>query len=322
MTQDRVLESLSCDKNFFELMRRIDSMGPNLSSSHEMQKRLPKGVRLMQPALLQFSSSEISKVSFERLDSFDEAQVQIQIELRNFGMFAPYGPLPIHITEHAWVEKRFERNEAFEQFINLLSSNMTWLYYKAWSAMHPVLCFERIGRPFVSRLNGLVQIESSSLDLRHPSVNACRMANPGVYLNVQRPLAALQRILATHFQVKSSVRPRRGRWFQTQHPACVPVQVGRWRLGRRVWDVQQTIDIEIGPVEAHNFQLWQRRSDRIKAVDAIVRDYTQARVDFAIHVLVKVCPELAVKVGIAQLGVNTWLKPSHAIKRLTVHEAF
>jgi type VI secretion system protein ImpH len=322
MTQERVLKSLHCSKTFFELMRRIEAMGANMRTQHEVQNRIPKGVHLMQPAEMQFSSSEISQVSIENVGGESKAQHEIRIEHRNFGLFAPYGPLPIHITEHAWVEKRFDRNEAFEQFINLLSSNMAWLYYRAWSAMHPALCFDRVDRPFVSRLNALVQIEPSFIARHHHSVNACRIANPGVYLNTQRPLAAMQRILKAHFQVKTTVYPRRGRWCQNQHSAHVPVQVGSWRLGHRAWDVQQTIDIEIGPIEAKAFQAWQRRSVRIKAVDAVVRDYTQARVDFAIHVLVRTHPDLAIKVGAAQLGVNTWLKPRHALKRLTVHEAF
>lgn len=329
-----MLESLRCDKTFFELMRRIEAMGAagamgaigvNLGERHGVQKRIPTGVRLMQPAALHFSSAEISKVSkvfIESMDVASPARAEILIELRNFGLFAPYGPLPIHITEHAWVEKRFERNAAFEQFINLLSANMAWLYYRAWSAMHPALSFDRAKRPFAARLNGLAQVGPNAIDGHHPSVNACRMANPGVYLNPQRPLAAMQRILASHFQVGASIFPRRGRWYPTQHAARVPVQLGRWRLGQRVWDVQHTIDIEIGPIEADDFQRWQRRSARIQAVDAVVRDYTQAQVDFAIHVLVKTRPDLALKVGVAQLGVNTWLKPRHGLKRITVHEAF
>jgi type VI secretion system protein ImpH len=322
MTTSRVLESLRSDKTFFELMRRIEAMTSNARNQHAIQQRIPDGVRLIQPAALQFSSSEISKVSFERLDDDSQSSLDILIEHRNFGLFAPYGPLPIHITEHAWVEKRFERNEAFEQFVNLLSSNMAWLYYRAWSAMHPALCFDHVSRPFISRLNALIQIEPVFTAKHHPSVSACRIANPGVYLNSQRPLTAMQRILSNHFQVKTNIYPRRGRWYSTQHSAHVPVQLGRWRLGKRVWDVQQTIDIEIGPIDANDFHLWQRRSLRIKALDAVVRDYTQARIDFAIHVMVKTHPDLAVKVGAAQLGVNTWLRPGHALKRLTVHEAF
>ena len=322
MTPSGMLESLRCDKTFFELMRRIEAMAENSRNRHAVQQRIPTGVRLMQPAALHFSSSEISKVSFENTGDDSKRALEILIEHRNFGLFAPYGPLPIHITEHAWVERRFERNDAFEQFINLLSSNMAWLYYRAWSAMHPALCFDRTNPPFVSRLNGLVQIEPSFTARHHHSVSACRMASPGVYLNTQRPLAAMQRILATHFQVKTAIYPRRGRWCKTEHSAHVPVQVGRWRIGQRVWDVQQTINIDIGPIEAKDFHVWQRRSARIKALDAVVRDYTQARVDFAIHVLVKTSPDLAVKVGAAQLGVNTWLKSGHVLKRLTVHEAF
>ena len=322
MTQHLVLESLHCDKTFFELMRRVEAMVANQRNDHPVQKRIPKGVRLMQPAALHFSSSEVSRVTFANLDERSQKTPEILIEQRNFGMFAPYGPLPIHITEHAWVEKRFERNEAFEQFVNLLSGNMAWFYYRAWSAMHPALCFDRANRPFVARLNGLVQINANFLAQHHRSVNACRMANPGVYLNAQRPLAAMQRILDKHFQVKTSIYPRRGRWHASQHEAHMPVQLGRWRLGQRVWDVQQTIDIEIGPIEAQAFEAWQRRSARVQAVDAVVRDYTQARLDFAIHVWVKTHPDLAVKVGAAKMGVNTWLKPSHGLKRVTVHEAF
>jgi type VI secretion system protein ImpH len=322
MMQDRILQSLGCGKTFFELMRRIEALFAEQKNRHEMQNRLPKGVRLMQPAALQFSSSEISKVSIELVGQDSQKSIEILIEQRNFGLFAPYGPLPIHITEHACFEKKFERNEAFEQFINMFSSNMAWLHYRAWSAMHPALCFDRLNQAFVSRLNGLVQISPEFAANHHPSVNACRTANLGVYFNSQRPLAALQRVLSEHFQVNVSVLPRRGRWFPMQHRAHVPVRIGRWRLGQRIWDVQQTIDIEIGPVAAKDIQGWQRSSKRILAIDAVVRDYTQARVDFAIQVKVKTGPELQFRLGTARTGVNTWLKPGLGLKSVTVHESF
>jgi type VI secretion system protein ImpH len=322
MTQTHSWQSLRSDKTFFELMRRIEALSADQRQGSAKQNRIPNGVRLTQPAALQFSSSEISSIHFARVALGGQEIPEIQIEHRNFGLFAPYGPLPIHITEHAWVEKRFERNAGFEQFVNLFSSNMAWLHYKAWAAMHPALCFDRGGQAFNTRLNRLAQIDIALAERQHASVMACRAANLGVYVNAQRPLAALQRILATHFQVPAAVYPRRGRWYPSHHRANVPVQVGRWRLGRCVWDVQQTFDIDMGPIEAKHFQDWRRRSARILALDAVVRDYTEARADFAIHVWVKTHPNFAAKVGGVRLGVNTWLKPGHALKRVTVHEAF
>lgn len=320
--RDLKIQSLSCDKTFFELMRRIESIKFEHGSVETMQNRIPSGIRLIQPASFQFSSSEISKVCFNKGHDGDQEILEILIEHKNFGLFAPYGPLPIHITDHAWVEKRFENNQAFEQFINILSSNIAWLHYKAWVAMHPVLCFDRDVKPFVSRLNNLIQIESKSVTLQQCSVSACRSANLGIYLNVQRPLLAMQNILSAHFHTNFIVVPRRGRWHPNNQVSPYSYNLGRWRLGSRIWDVQQTIDIEIGPVEGDNFHIWQRRSKRIKATDAVVRDYTQGRVDFAIHVLVKTKPELAIKTGLGNLGVNSWLTPRENIKRITVHEVF
>jgi len=319
MSQTRFPLGLSCDKTFFELMRRIEAAFASQHVAASRQRRMPNGLRLIQPAALHFSPTEITDVRVERASADPKSPWHVSVQHRNFGLFAPYGPLPIHVTEHAWIEKKFERSEAFEQFINLLSSNMAWLHYRAWSAMHPAVGFDRARHPFVARLAGLVQAELAPSHAPSASAQACRLANPGVYLSPQRPLAALQRVLSQHFEIDVKVRPRRGRWFSVAPHKEASNPLGRWRLGSRVWDVQQTIDIELGPVEAEAFPLWQRRSARVQAVHAVALDYTQARTDSAIHIWVKTRPELAAKLGGMHLGVNAWMKPGHALKRLTVH---
>ena len=316
------LQRLSADKSFFELMRHVELLSHQFDTEKTVKaskrsrsyQRRPSWLKLEQEAKLSFAASEVSAVNLVYPDFGDDDQFELQVAYRHFGLFAPYGPLPIHITEHGLHEK------SFVSFLNMLSANLTWLHYSAWSAMHPVLASERVNNAFLKRVTSLANAvslpQSLAADDRH--AQACRRSFPGLYLSRQRPLPALQRLLQNYFAINLQVKPRSGRWIPVPTTDSNQKQLGQWRLGSRVWDAQLALDVLIGPIDASEFKNWQKRAKAIRALVAVVNDYAEGQ----IQPVVKTRPELAGRIGNMQIGVDSWLHPDYQIKTLTVHEPF
>lgn len=78
-----------------------------------------------------FASREIASIV--------QRPTQVLIQARHFGMFAPYGPLPIHVTEHARTEVIARRNQAFQQFVGIVSQRFAVLHYRAWAQLKAMI---------------------------------------------------------------------------------------------------------------------------------------------------------------------------------------
>lgn len=318
----RVTQALTPQRSFFELMRRVEVLERKRSGSARRVRRSPAWLRIEQSADMQFASTEVALVRVDLPPLIDvDDHPRVNVIQRHFGLFAPYGPLPLHVTEHAMQERRFERNAGFERFLNVACGDLAWLHYIAWSSMHPVLGYERARNPFVERVTALANASFGD-DATTEHAQVCRRAFPGIYCAPRRSLADLQRVLARYFGVLLRVAPRYGRWIPVP---CAPRggrRVGAWRLGARIWDVQHSMEIMIGPIEADEFYRWQRRSAAVMAVCAVATDFVDGRIDPVIKVQVRTRPELAGKVGRMRIGVDAWSRPNYALRTLTIYETF
>jgi type VI secretion system protein ImpH len=323
VTEISRIGGLRAHKPFLELMRRVES---HLAESGQplRNRRRPSWLQLEQPAAMHFASTEVARVSFREPAPLEgRPEPSLQVLVRHFGLFAPYGPLPLHLTEHAMVERRFERNRGFEAFVNLASAEMAWLHYVASTAMHPVISAEQGRNTFRQRVTGQsepAQATAGSARASASHISACRFSFPGVYLGQQRSAAVLRLLLETYFGVPIRLRPRAARWLHVPEAAQQRRQIGRLRVGSRVWDAQ-TIDIEVGPVEPEALDRWHRRAEATQAMAALVLDYSGGRLAPVIHLSVKTSPDMATRVGRMRLGTHAWVHPEHAVCRVTVYDA-
>ncbi|KVS53633.1 type VI secretion protein [Burkholderia cepacia] len=320
----RVTQDLTPRRTFFELMRRVEVLERERCSSAGRRCRSPMWLRIEQSADMQFASTEVVEVRVElpRTIEIDD-HPRVNVIQRHFGLFAPYGPMPLYVTEHAIRERRFERNAAFERFLNVVCGDLAWLHYIAWSLMHPVLGYERARNPFAARVTALANAsESVDDDVATSHEQACRRAFAGIYCAPRRSLADLQRVLARYFRVPLRVVPRYGRWIPIQCASRSDRRLGTWRLGTRIWDVQHSMEIVIGPIEADEFHRWQRRSAAVTALCAVATDFVDGMIDPVIKVQVRTRPDLVGKVGRTRMGVDAWIRPNYVLRTLTIYENF
>ncbi len=323
---DESWRGISNRKTLYELLRRLETLVANdgLGLRPGWDQRW---LHIEQAAELYFSGSELQDVRLEpakEKGGRDAEHDILRVRLRHFGLFAPYGPLPIHVTEHAKYERTFERNGGFEAFLNLLSGHLALLDYRAYANTHPVLSLyghpQRAG--FSARLSELASgwMAAGGKDAAL-HIKRCRLAASWAYVRPERSLAALETILAEYFRIGVKVSPRHGRWIEIGGESGEK-RLGQWRVGRRIFDTQSAIHVQLGPVDAKDFPLFQRASDRMKTMVRLIEDYAGGQVNARIDIDVRTSPNLRAALGKTRIGQNTWIKPSEELKTICTHNPY
>jgi type VI secretion system protein ImpH len=308
------IAGIASNQDFFELLRRIEramSLHPLLGEPNDHSYRY---LKLVQPADLSFAPREVASV---------QQATRLTIMARHFGLFAPYGPLPIHITEFARGEWLTLRNDAYQDFIAILSQRFALLHYRAWGQMHTMIGHDR--QPHANRfqrhLRQLVGVTES--DSRLAQISHLRQAYPGVYLPGRGSLRQLQRMLSHYFDVAIQINARQPHWVgDGQHQQYqVMGHLGQTRAGKRFFDVQHGIQLVIGPLRCPDYQDFQRDSTRLKVLVAVCNDFTGQRLVLTVKLLIHTDAAMACKLGRFRLSHSGWLRPGTGIHSQTVYDA-
>ncbi|WP_130835782.1 type VI secretion system baseplate subunit TssG [[Erwinia] mediterraneensis] len=297
---------LSASQDFFELLRRIDRAVPTRSRLGTTGDGSHRYLRIVQLADMSFAPREVVDVR--------QTPAPLTLCCRHFGLFAPYGPLPIHMTEHARHELLARRNPAFQDLAALLSQRMAILHYRAWAQLHVSVGHDRSQHnPFLSHLRQLAGLPPGITHNKH--IQRVRQAFPGAFLPGRGSLRHLQALLTHYFALPVSLIAGRGLWIDA---ACSQDsqrmgKLGVTRLGRRFFDVQHSLVVNIGPVSVRDYHCFQRGSERLQALVHICHDAVRYRKVLEIHLLIQTSPEMAAHLGQVRPGRNGWLKPRSAL---------
>lgn len=309
------IKGLSNRQDFFELLRRIDrarQYEPRLGVSNDRSR---ERLSITQPADMAFASREVVDI--------EQRPPQVLIKARHFGMFAPYGPLPIHVTEHARTEVIAKRNQAFQQFIGIISQRFSVLHYRAWSQLNAMVGHDHPAHknPFLLHL-----WQSAGVSQRiavNPHTQRLREAYPGAYLPGRRSLKQLNKMLAAYFSVPFKVTPRYAKWIDDGKNADSQKlgRLGKTRLGSRFFDAQYGVHIQIGPLAAPQYQQYQRGSQRLQALVGICHDFMNHQLMLDISLLITTEPGMAAQLGGKSLSKDGWLKPKAGTFRQLVYQS-
>lgn len=311
--QASMIEGLSNRQDFFELLRRIERAQANAPRLGVVNDRSHERLSITQPADLAFASREVVTV--------EQVSPQVIIKARHFGMFAPYGPLPIHVTEHTRNEAIARRNQAFEQFVSIMSQRFAVLHYRAWAQLKSMVGHDHDDErnPFRQRLWQAVGAPPGGAG--NPHVHRLRAAYGGAYLPARRSLNSLQKMLVAYFNVPIRISTGHAQWVEDgqQHHNQRLGALGKTRMGSRFFDAQYGAHILIGPLPAAQYQQYQRGSERLQALVGICHDFVSHQMVLDISLLVTTEPAMAMTLGNKRLSRDGWLKPESGTHQQRVY---
>lgn len=307
-----VIAGLSPDVAFFELLRRIERSPSQGIRLRDISHGSYGNLHIVQPADMSFAPGEVQAVE-QKIHAIS-GQQQVIIVCRHFGLFAPYGPLPIHMTEHARHQRLLKRNTAFEHFISLLTQRLAVLHYRAWSNLHVALGYENpLGNAFMGRLQKINGF--ADLDSRFSDYQRVRNSVPAAFLPGRGNLKNLQQILVSYFSIPLTIIPRYPSWIEDPDNRHLQVlgRMGATRLGKRFFDCQHTVKLRIGPLAYPDYLDFQAGGRRLGALLAICRDFVSHQLLFNVELLMTTTPDLSAKLGRWHLGKSGWLKTNFSI---------
>lgn len=308
-----LIVGLSASQDFFELLRRIERASPHEPRLGTSGVRSHRRLSIVQPADMAFAPREVADVRQQLNEPGDEPQVTITC--RHFGLFAPYGPLPIHVTEQARNELLAKRNRAFQDFASILSQRMAILHYRAWAQLNVAVGHDRTtANPFLHHIRQIAGV--SAQQPLNPHIVRVRTLFPGAYLPGQGSLWKLQEILQHYFSVPIHLIPHKGLWIDdaryTENQRMG--KLGTTRMGRRFFDVQHSLVVNIGPVSDPEYLNYQRGSERLKTLVHLCHDFVRHRMILDVNVLIQTSPHMACHLGKGNLSRHCWLKPGSALR--------
>ncbi|HEY3982433.1 type VI secretion system baseplate subunit TssG [Cedecea sp.] len=308
---------LSNQLNFFELLRRLERDGRLGVRPGSARERQVIGLEVIQPADLAFAPREV--VSVTQRPARNAEPPSLVVVCRHFGMFAPYGPLPIHVTEHARQEMLTLNNRAFQEFIALLSQRLAVWHYRAWAQTNVALGHERQREnAFLHRINQLSGVCDTGAGNIH--VKRLRSRFAGAWLPGRTGWATLQQMLQHYFAVPITIQGRHPRWMLGDEARQRMGKLGQTRLGRRFYDTEHAARITLGPLGPPDYLCWQSGSERLAALLAICRDYAGQQILFDVDLHIINRPDMSSRLGQTRLSRDGWLKAESSTYKQNVFQ--
>ena len=113
----------------FSLLRAVEARAPNLPRIGNSRLPSQNIVDLAQTPTLSFPPSTLDNVTIKA--------GRARVEGYWLGLTGPMGPLPLHLSEFAYYERRYSKRHPFGQFLDMLSGRMLQLFYRAWAESNP-----------------------------------------------------------------------------------------------------------------------------------------------------------------------------------------
>ncbi|WP_434525895.1 type VI secretion system baseplate subunit TssG [Photorhabdus asymbiotica] len=241
--------------DLFQLLRRIDAQSGAPYSLGRSPLPRYEPLRLGQQPTLCFAPAEIASIE-PCLDG-----TRYQININNFGLFGPNGPLPLHVTEFAWQRQKQHKDHALSAFFNLFQHRLITLFWRAWADAQPCLSFDRSdNRRFDRFFASFIGMEHiSSYRLRQERTHHYMAGHLSRYPRNKEGLLCLLRY---HFGLPVTLHENQFHWLaiardeQLQlHNRHSGARLGcAARLGIAVADVQYAFCLELGPLSWSAYQ--------------------------------------------------------------------
>ena len=298
--------------DFFQALRRIESLAPDRPRLGKAVRPSDEPVRLSQEASVAFAPSTLSAFE-EQADGRPP-----RLEQRVFGLLGPNGPLPLHLTEYARDRLRHHGDRTLVRFLDLFHHRMAVLFYRAWAGRGPRSSTtdpRRTGsRSTSGRLDGYGARAARGRD--GVSDHAKRFF-AGHLARHARNAEGLAAIVEGYFGLPARVDQFVLSWLELppdQRTVLRPDRAPSGLLGQgtlvggRVRDVQSRFRIALGPMDLDRYHEFLPGGASLARLVDWVRNYVGFEFDWEVQLVLARDEVPGVRLGReGRLGWTAWL---------------
>jgi type VI secretion system protein ImpH len=258
---------------------------------------------------------------------FDDKGGKPELTVSPMGLFGVSGILPGHYSRIV-LETCRDNNMALRDFLDLFNHRALSLFVRAAQKYRLPLAFERArtrgGDAFSAALLALVGMRGAALEGRQAIPDQTLIYYAGHFARRFRSADALRQMLSEFFDRPVGIVQFQGHWANLL--TGEQTQIGGRRedlqryatlgvsavLGTRVWDVQGSFRITLGPLDYTQFRGFMPGAPDMAQLASLTRTYVGPALNFDVQLTLKgsEVPALALsgerETG-PRLGWNTWL---------------
>ena len=315
--------------DFFEALRLIECLNPQLPRLGTSVKASDDPIRLSQLPELEFPPSTLSHYS-----AADALSGKPRLSVNFMGLFGPNGPLPLHLTEYARERLRQHHDPTLARFADIFHHRMISLFYRAWANARPTVSYDRPESDrFGFYVGSLLGVAGEAFKQRDALADRAKLYYSGHFSAKTQSPSGLSAIISDILQTQVEISEFVGEWMAIQlsdqtRLGIAPniASLGQSALlGAAVWGCQHKFRVILGPLSLRQYLSLLPGGKTLSQLTAIVRNYVgDAFVWDAQLILDKaqVPAELVLGKaessteqslnGEAQLGWSMWLGPRHS----------
>ena len=235
-----------------------------------------------------------------------------------FGLTGPMGPLPIHLTEYAYQERRAARAQPFGRWLDVLTDRMLQLFYRAWADSQPVTHAERPKDDRWARYLAALSGATEGARADDPFPAHARLHYAGIFAG-RRSAAALQDVLSNLLRTPVRIKEYIVRWRDVE-----PADRSRLGatggfnqlgvdtvLGGRVRLAEDTFRVVLRTRSAAEYETFlpggQRFAVASRALDALAPSHLDWQLELELDERQVTGSRLD---GTTRLGLTSWMAPA------------
>lgn len=268
-------------------------------------------LRFGQSASLAFQSQQVNQLT--------QKHSYLKIDIKGFGVFGSNGALPLHLTEIVYEKAAHQKNRVFNDFVDLFHNRLIALFYKAWRNAQDVPSLDGSDRwqfsRYIASFLGMADQQYSTPPV--PVYHQFYFAS--LLLNQHAPMANLQEILRSYFDMPIRIQENIGQWvdasqFSTTLAHHQPQRLGDGLLiGDTVFDATQKFRIIIGAVTPTQYLGFLKGGKLAQSLTAWVEQYVKYQYQWDVQVVINRNTIVEQPLGkTLPLGQTSWIgKPRH-----------
>jgi type VI secretion system protein ImpH len=269
-----------------------------------------------------------------QIASLDDSTVKPELSVTLLGLNGVSGVLPSFYSQIV-LESQRDKNRAPRDFFDILNHRALSLFVRAAQKYRLPLAYESgqgdESNTFIAALLAIAGIGLPSLQQRQPVPDDTLVFYSGHFGRNLPTAGALQQILSEYFDRPVGVRQFQGRWVswpqaeQTRLSASLSLGSAPSAyatlgtdavLGSRVWDVQGSFRLSIGPLSYEHFRGFLPDGAQMIELAALARSYVGPALSFDVQLVLSgpEVPPLQLSAAAqgqlgagSRLGWDTWL---------------
>ena len=300
---------------FFALVRGAEARAKGLPRVGRSRQPSQNIVDMAHAPMLQFPGHTVDAIEFGPTG-------RARVRSLFLGLTGPHGPLPLHLTEYAYYERRRARSNPFGRFLDLLTDRMLQFFYRAWGDSQPVVHAERPEDDRFARYLAALSggVEGAREDDPFPA--RARLHYAGIFAGRRSAVAlqdALSHLLRTPVRLREFVV--RSREVEPTDRTRLGVSGGFNQLGRdtvvggRVLIAEDTFRVVVRTRSIEEYEEFLPGSARYAVARSALDALAPSHLDWELELEIPehAAPGLRLN-GKARLGYTSWVAPQGRMK--------